>query len=70
MSSVLIKKNYVGLFSPTKCNCWCYILYKRLLSLSFWNYTYKDKRDGQKHHFALKTYGGQKTIDFRDIEGI
>ena len=29
-------------------------------------YVYKDKRDRQIYHFALKNYGGQKTIDFED----
>ena len=33
-------------------------------SPSFWNFAYKDKRDGQKCHFSLKTYDGWKTIDF------
>ena len=31
---------------------------------------YKDKRDGQKCYFVLKTYGVWKTIDFGDTESI
>lgn len=28
------------------------------------------KRDGQKYHSTLRTYGGWKTTNFLDIEGI
>ena len=46
------------------------MLYNKKLSPSFWNFAYNDKRDGQKCHFTLKTYGGWKIIDFGDTKDI
>ena len=47
------------------------MIYKyQKISLSFWNFTYKDKRDEQKCHLTLKFYGGWKAIDFGDTEDI
>lgn len=46
------------------------IIKKKKISPRLWNYAHKDKRDGQKYRFTLKSYDGWKDIDLRDTEGV